>query len=81
MHSGVLPRNEMNEYTNVRFIESNGAALAPVERAFFGKTRLARDRIHWMFSPDKDERVASLLAWIQIMSYNLGAFGVSALSI
>jgi hypothetical protein len=77
INNGILPRNEMNEYTNVRFIESQGEALAPVLQAFFGNARLAKDRIHWMFSPDKDQRVASLLAWIQVMSYNLGAFGVS----
>jgi hypothetical protein len=67
----------MNDYADVRFIESKGKALEPVHRAFFGKERLARDRIHWMFPSDKDDRVASLLSWIQDVSYNLGGFGVS----
>ena len=66
----------MNEYADVRFTESGGAALTPVERALFGNARLAKDRIHWMFPSDKDERVASLLSWIQTVSYNLGGFGV-----
>lgn len=72
-----LPRNKMNDYTNVQFVESRGAAFEPVSRAFFGKERLARDRIHWTFDPNKDERVSSLLTWIQTMHYNIGAYGVS----
>ncbi|KAJ7047627.1 hypothetical protein C8F04DRAFT_15126 [Mycena alexandri] len=54
------PRNKVSETAN----------------ALFGKSRLAKDRIHWMFPPNKDERVSSLLAWIEIMSYNLGAYGL-----
>jgi len=39
---------------------------------------MAKDRFHWMFPPDKDERVASLLKWIDIqsVSYGLGSFGL-----
>ncbi|KAJ6629253.1 hypothetical protein B0H10DRAFT_1777199 [Mycena sp. CBHHK59/15] len=70
------PRNKVSESANVQFIDSKGAALKPVHQALFGKTRMAKDRIHWMFSPNKDERVASLLAWIEVMSYNLGAYGL-----
>ncbi|KAJ7781517.1 hypothetical protein B0H16DRAFT_1498669 [Mycena metata] len=70
------PRNKVSETANVNFIDSKGAALKPVHQALFGKSRLARDRIHWMFPPNKDERVSSLLAWIEIMSYNLGAYGL-----
>jgi hypothetical protein len=70
------PRNKVSEGANVQFIDSKGAALQPVNQALFGKTRMAKDRIHWMFPPNKDERVASLLAWIELMSYNLGAYGV-----
>ena len=68
--------NSMNEYADVRFIESGGAALEHVRLAFFGKARFARDRIHWLFPPDKDERVASLLSWVQKVSYGLAGFGV-----
>ncbi|KAJ7591338.1 hypothetical protein C8J56DRAFT_1003846 [Mycena floridula] len=71
-----LPYNKMNEYANVKFLESKGAALAPAREAFFGKARLARDRIHWVFSPENDERVVSLLGWIEATSYGLGAFGL-----
>lgn len=78
LSSSVVDRNKIREYTDIQFIESKGAALHPVQNALFGrKLRMARDRIHWLFSPDKDERVSSLLAWIQAMEYNLGAFGVS----
>jgi hypothetical protein len=64
------------------FIESKGAAISLVAGAFFGQnSRKAKDRFHWMFPPDKDERVASLLAWIQSVSYGLGSFGVSRISI
>jgi hypothetical protein len=75
LHRGPV-QNTMNEYADVRFVESKGTALEPVKQALFGQARLAKDRIHWMFSPDKDERVASLLNWIQNVSYNLGSFGV-----
>ncbi|KAF8219656.1 hypothetical protein L208DRAFT_1338710 [Tricholoma matsutake] len=75
LNNGVVP-NKLNEYTNVQFVESRGAALAPVANALFGKTRMAKDRIHWMFSPNKDERVSSLLSWIQKVEYSLGSFGV-----
>ncbi|KAJ7228913.1 hypothetical protein GGX14DRAFT_346343 [Mycena pura] len=71
------PRNKVSEGANVQFIDSRGAALATVQQALFGHaSRKAKDRIHWMFSPNKDERVASLLAWIEIMSNNLGAYGL-----
>ncbi|KAJ7499182.1 hypothetical protein FB451DRAFT_1204555 [Mycena latifolia] len=71
-----VPRNKVSESANVQFIDSQGAALIPVHQALFGKTRMAKDRIHWMFSPNKDERVASLLSWIEIMSHSLGAYGL-----
>ncbi|KXN87914.1 hypothetical protein AN958_07924 [Leucoagaricus sp. SymC.cos] len=75
LHSGK-PRNSMNEYTSIHFVESNGKALQPVEQALFGKARWAKDRIHWMFPPDKDERVSQILAWIESVSYQLGTFGL-----
>lgn len=74
----ALPRSSLSEHANIQFLESKGVAFQPVTNAFFGTTRLARERIHWMFPSDKDERVASLLIWIQTVSYNLGAFGVCA---
>lgn len=67
-------RNNTQDFAG--FIESKGAALDPVASAFFGHSRRAKDRFHWMFPPDKDERVASLLAWIQSVSYGLGSFGL-----
>ncbi len=71
------PMDSMQDYTSVQFIESDGAALKPIEQALFGKAQWAKDRIYWMFPPEKDERVSSLLAWIESMSYHLAGFGVS----
>lgn len=66
----------INDASNVRFVESRGAAFKFVSEAFFGNARLARDRIHWRFPEDKDQRVANMLNWVQKMSFNLGTYGV-----
>lgn len=66
----------INLPSGVRFVESKGAAFSFVHNAFFGNARLARERIHWMFPANKDERVANMLAWVQKMSFNLATFGV-----
>ena len=56
-----------------------GACLTPAERALFGSDkRLAKHRIHWGFNPDKDQRVATLMAWIEKMSGELVFRGVSS---
>jgi len=59
-----------------RLIESHGAALDSALRALYSKDRLAKERFHWHFSPDKDERVQSALQWIQAMSEGVGALGL-----
>ncbi|KLO15890.1 hypothetical protein SCHPADRAFT_824062 [Schizopora paradoxa] len=65
-------------YMEARFEESLGAGLAPARLAFYNsKDRKARERIHWLFNPNKDERVSTLLAWIQEVSPSLGAFGLN----
>lgn len=69
----------LNDASNVRFVESRGAAFAFVSNAFFGNSRLARERIHWMFPTNKDQRVANMLAWTQKMSFNLATFGVRSI--
>ena len=66
----------MNEYTNVKFIDSRGVALDVVKNAFFGRTRKAKERIYWGFSPEKDERVSSVISWVQTVNYPLGSYGV-----
>jgi hypothetical protein len=71
----------ISDYADLRFTESHGAALQDVDLALFGKSRLAKDRIHWMFPPNKDERVSSTLTWIQAFSYGLGGFGVRKLAL
>lgn len=77
-------RNYMQDFADMHFVESEGAALIPVAGAFFGRSqRMAKERFHWMFPSDKDERVASLLAWIgdKRVSHGLGSLGVSRISI
>ncbi|KAK2466474.1 hypothetical protein APHAL10511_002116 [Amanita phalloides] len=69
-------QSKLNDIAKRRFHESKGIALHPVHNAFFGQARLARDRIFWVFSPDKDERVRAALSWIQEMSYGLGALAL-----
>ncbi|KAF8974634.1 hypothetical protein BDZ97DRAFT_1774637 [Flammula alnicola] len=66
----------INLASNVRFVESRGAAFSFVSNAFFGNARFARERIHWMFPENKDERVAAMLGWVQKMSFNLGTYGL-----
>ncbi|KAH8118350.1 hypothetical protein DFH11DRAFT_1540546 [Phellopilus nigrolimitatus] len=58
-----------------RFQESQGDALRFAQRAFYSKDRLARNRIHWLFDPQKDGRVSMLLEWIQQVQYQLATFG------
>jgi hypothetical protein len=70
--------NPMSAYASgdLHFIESKGQAIAPVVKAFFGRERLAKDRIHWMFPHDRDERVSSLLNWIESRRTDLAIFGL-----
>jgi hypothetical protein len=85
-YSGTTPTTEsepgraaMQRITDFQFVESQGEALKSVQRAFYGKQRKATDRFHWLFSPEKDERVSSLLNWISSMSFGIASFGVSRL--
>ncbi|KAL6309541.1 hypothetical protein BKA93DRAFT_722729 [Sparassis latifolia] len=66
----VSPRNENH------FVQSYGAALEHAQRALFGNGRPAKERIYWGLSPDKDQRVSSLLRWIHIMSNGLATIGL-----
>ncbi|KAK1236648.1 hypothetical protein PQX77_000004 [Marasmius sp. AFHP31] len=66
----------LSDYADVEIQDSGMEALVPVEKALFGKARRAKERIHWVFPPDKDERVVNLLTWIQNASHSLGTFGV-----
>ena len=62
--------------TELSIIDAQGAALAPAQRAFYSRERLARYRIHWAFDPNKDARVSSLLDWIQRMRFDVATHGV-----
>lgn len=70
-------RNTMHDFANIELLESYGEALKPVENAFFGRDRMARDRIHWQFPFNKDERVRHALEWLHDHAHGVGAFGVS----
>jgi hypothetical protein len=59
-----------------RLVESQGNALSRAHKALYSQERLAKDRFHWSFSPHKDDRVQSVLQWIQRMSERVGALGV-----
>lgn len=67
------PRNGLGENA---FIESRGQALMHAQRAFFSRSRPAKERIYWAFNPNKDDRVASLLRWVQAMSNGLATIGL-----
>ncbi|KAF8450749.1 hypothetical protein L210DRAFT_3386196 [Boletus edulis BED1] len=66
----------MERITDFQFVESRGEALESVQRAFYSKQRKAADRFHWLFPPDKDERVSSLVKWISSMSFGIASFGL-----
>ncbi|KAI0081794.1 hypothetical protein K474DRAFT_1587043 [Panus rudis PR-1116 ss-1] len=55
--------------------DSGRKAIKLAEKALFGRERPAKERIHWLFSPDQDERVTSMLKWVSIMSDALATLG------
>jgi len=67
---------QRNVKGDIVFHESQGDAIRPAQRALYGKNRPTKERIHWMFSPDRDERVSSLLRWVGAMSPGLAAMGL-----
>ncbi|KAG6837996.1 hypothetical protein H0H93_008390 [Arthromyces matolae] len=56
--------------------ESGNRAFEPAMKAIFGKERLAKDRIHWAFSPAHEPQVGAMLSWIQQMESHLAFFGL-----
>ena len=59
------------------FTAQDRIVLKSARSALYSRSRLARDRIHWAFNPQKDPRVASLIRWVEAMSTDLAIFGVS----
>ncbi|THG94412.1 hypothetical protein EW026_g7056 [Hermanssonia centrifuga] len=48
-----------------RIVFSQNAALLYAKRALYStRTRPAKERIHWMFNPNRDPRVQSLIRWV-----------------
>ena len=74
-------RNTIHDYANMEFLDSDGEAFKPAWNAFWGRDRKARDRIHWQFPHDKDERVRRALEWLHDNAHGVGAFGVSIFSV
>ncbi|KAI0084173.1 hypothetical protein BDY19DRAFT_898814 [Irpex rosettiformis] len=70
----LSPRQGLSE-----FMWSDGAGLQHAQRALFSRRRLAKDRIHWAFSPDNDPRVSSLIRWIDAMANGLATVGLQKL--
>ena len=66
-------------FANIGLLKSYGEALKPFENAFFKfeRDRKARDRIHWQFPFEKDERVRHVLKRLYDYAHGVGAFGVS----
>ncbi|KAL1744368.1 hypothetical protein HDZ31DRAFT_38826 [Schizophyllum fasciatum] len=60
-----------------RLVDSNGAALMPVQRALFGRSRPAKDRIHWGFPPAKNARVARAIEMVHHLSLDIAEYGCS----
>jgi hypothetical protein len=69
--------NTMHDFADIELLESYGEALNSVGNALFGRDRKARDRIHWQFPFNKDERVRHALEWLHDYAHGVGAFGVS----
>ncbi|EIW76090.1 hypothetical protein CONPUDRAFT_110744 [Coniophora puteana RWD-64-598 SS2] len=69
-------KNTVKHFADPNFIESNGEALVNVQRALYNTHRRAKDRFHWLFPPNKDERVRDVLEWIDSVSSNLAVFGL-----
>jgi hypothetical protein len=51
-------------------------AFEQVWHAFFGRQRKAKERIHWIYSPQKDPRVVAHIEWLTHMEDDIGAMGV-----
>ncbi|KAG5729724.1 hypothetical protein E4T56_gene1065 [Termitomyces sp. T112] len=57
--------------------ESENQAFQPALKAIFGREwRMAKDRIHWTYSPENEPKVASVLFWIQQMESFLALLGL-----
>ena len=60
--------------------ESHGAAVENVRLAFYGSERLARERLYWIFPPDKDARVDQTIKWVMSTGKDvLGLYGVRSI--
>lgn len=78
---GGTGRMAMKMLADVHFTESHGNALNSARNAFYNKSRKASDRFYWLFPADKDDRVASLMDWIDTLAFAIASFGVSVVAL
>ncbi|TRM68327.1 hypothetical protein BD626DRAFT_395967 [Schizophyllum amplum] len=71
------PYRNSTDRTSKIFPESRGAALMPVQKALFSRSRPPKDRIHWGFPPEKNSKVATALQWVNSHSHAIADYGVS----
>ncbi|KZV65801.1 hypothetical protein PENSPDRAFT_586245 [Peniophora sp. CONT] len=57
-------------------LADDGEILASLDIPLFNRDRYAKDRLRWLFPPDKDKRVGSILHWIKDVEHGLGAFAL-----
>ena len=75
----------MSDGSELEYIEDdtpipmNAAVLSDAQMAFYGKHRMAAQRLFWTLPPDHDPRVMSVMQWIHDRSATLAALGVSFL--
>lgn len=83
MDDGYMDNNISTEILGVQgqgevvsFQESGGEALLAADRALFTSHRPAKERLHWHFDANNDERVSGLLGWVEYMSHGLATLAV-----
>lgn len=73
----TLANKGMDLYKTGKFaLADNGEILVTLDAPLFGRERLAKDRLRWLFPADKDKRVGTTLRWIKDVEHGLGAFAV-----
>ncbi|VDB90174.1 unnamed protein product [Peniophora sp. CBMAI 1063] len=73
----TLAHRGMDLYKAHKFkLTENGETLVALDLPLFNRGRMAKERLRWMFPPDKDKRVSVTLRWIKDVEHGLGAFAL-----
>ena len=73
----TLAHKGMDLYKSGKFaLTDEQEILITLDRPLFGRDRMAKERLRWMFPTDKDKRVGTALRWIKDVEHGLGAFAV-----